>query len=1331
MKSSRLAVLLLAPLWAFGDAGIVPHEIGVKPFMEGFKWGQMTDTGYLDPSDKPCFNYYTPAQTNCGCVATALAQIMRHYRWPSADARVSAGEYLCAFGDTGVYYRVESRAFDWDKMPLNPAVPGTSENDRREIGHFVYDIAVSVGAQFAAPQGGTYASMVSAYMRLKDRYYFRSCEGVEFFGEHYPYDEDVLKKMVIPCCDYGSPVLLSVKSGEFRHEILVDGYGYDEKTNFVVHALMGSYGNGDGWFRPPHFFVGKQTFDEVCGGLYNILPKQKGTIVSGRVWGVNGDPVGNVPVTLVDSTGASWTTLSRDSDDGRGAYAFLVPNPGKCTVVASADGVVGSNEVEVVANASPQVDTATGDFYPDQKPTVGNVYGQDIRLEALPGVEIQTVEMPVIVGTDSNPYSISNLVAITCGTEGATVRYTTDGSDPTWASPEYEGPFVVCDSQTVTVKAKAWKEGWYASRIASGNFTAGDSHPVGDDYACPILIAGTNGVRTVARLANYGLEGWETIGYPHMIQACEGGGARGFPYYHTVWFKWTAPGSGRMKFFASNSSTNVAGAFVAVYTGDVERLACSPGESKDDKGKPVSPDVSTNVQVFVTGYSEHVDPLDCDYSEYTGEGTPLTGADRVEGSWCWLNYVDVDVEKGKTYRLVLMVPFDYKASTDPIVHDRDTSFYYLKWKGDLTDVELPDHGPEPVPTPVTRHFLTLDAVGGRNLGEVVRLVEEGDASDLPQSPSRDGYDFGGWYTNAADGVAYDVQSKLFVTAPTVVRARWKAMDYEIRYENVDREGPRSYAGPASYTIEDLVVLTDPEPPATRSNVHFDRWEPSGVIPVGSTGTVSFAAQWAIDMVTVTYDANGGTVGEASRTVTKGEPVGALPTPEFAGYDFAGWFNAVEGGDRVTAESVLPTSMTVYARWSPIVYKIAYELGGGVNAATNPTSYTVKCGEIVLADPIRDHYAFTGWIPDGGVIAGGSTNDRVFTATWQRVYPTLFDAAAVSDLSPNGATYNGFIGDESLGGTFTLVVKRPKAGATTAAAVLTKVDALTGNKVKLSGTVDVNTGNCSDGLAGLVLNATGVGGELDGQSVQGARDAAKAKDDDALGVMAGFDKKVAAVVFDGADGSRRMLTATFSKKGKVKVAGTVDGVKISGSAQMSVGDRCAVPFVWSKKGIRISFVLWFNRDATAHDVTGTGGDVRLVAFGDAKVPESGEYKLAMAEEDVRASVSGATNVMCEVVTTFDGKKFDAGNAAKVKYDKKTDTLTVDPPTGKDVSGLKLKYAKGSISGSFTIYEIDAVKGKLVKNKFTVSGVVVDGVGYGLATNKKLKAIPVKVSKFLGY
>ncbi len=62
-------------------------------------------------------------------------------------------------------------------------------------------------------------------------------------------------------------------------------------------------------------------------------------------------------------------------------------------------------------------------------------------------------------------------VLITCATEGATIRYTTDGYDPTINSTVYDGPVNI--SSTTMLKAQAFKFGWIDSSIASASYTIG------------------------------------------------------------------------------------------------------------------------------------------------------------------------------------------------------------------------------------------------------------------------------------------------------------------------------------------------------------------------------------------------------------------------------------------------------------------------------------------------------------------------------------------------------------------------------------------------------------------------------------------------------------------------------------------------------------------------------------------------------------------------------------------------------------------------------------------------------------------------------------------
>ena len=93
------------------------------------------------------------------------------------------------------------------------------------------------------------------------------------------------------------------------------------------------------------------------------------------------------------------------------------------------------------------------------------------------------------------------LVAITTATSGATIRYTLDGSTPTFTSKVFVYPFLV--TMTTTVKAKAFKAGYTASGVASTTYDVDASGatatplmvPAGGTYATgqTVTITGASG----------------------------------------------------------------------------------------------------------------------------------------------------------------------------------------------------------------------------------------------------------------------------------------------------------------------------------------------------------------------------------------------------------------------------------------------------------------------------------------------------------------------------------------------------------------------------------------------------------------------------------------------------------------------------------------------------------------------------------------------------------------------------------------------------------------------------------------------------------------------
>jgi len=81
-----------------------------------------------------------------------------------------------------------------------------------------------------------------------------------------------------------------------------------------------------------------------------------------------------------------------------------------------------------------------------------------------------TVQTPMIESAGKTFASASQTVTLSCETDGATIYYTIDGSEPSAANGRvYKGPFDIF--QTTTVKAIAVKDDWRDSAVVSATFT--------------------------------------------------------------------------------------------------------------------------------------------------------------------------------------------------------------------------------------------------------------------------------------------------------------------------------------------------------------------------------------------------------------------------------------------------------------------------------------------------------------------------------------------------------------------------------------------------------------------------------------------------------------------------------------------------------------------------------------------------------------------------------------------------------------------------------------------------------------------------------------------
>ena len=190
-------------------------------------------------------------------------------------------------------------------------------------------------------------------------------------------------------------------------------------------------------------------------------------------------------------------------------------------------------------------------------------------------------------------------------------------------------------------------------------------------------------------------------------------------------------------------------------------------------------------------------------------------------------------------------------------------------------------------------------------------------------PSRRGYGFLGWYTEKNGGTRIISDTIVTNQSPHTLYAHWQR----------DAGGYVSFNanGGTCATSSMLVTYDEPYgtlPVAYRDGYTFDGWFTalSGGSRVTEDTIVPFDtdltlyAHWTQEtskIYTVTFNPNGGSVSQNSKTVTNGSTYGSLPTPTRNGYTFDGWFTAANGGTIVTASTTvnLSANQTLYAHWT--------------------------------------------------------------------------------------------------------------------------------------------------------------------------------------------------------------------------------------------------------------------------------------------------------------------------------------------------------------------------------------------------------------------------------
>jgi len=308
----------------------------------------------------------------------------------------------------------------------------------------------------------------------------------------------------------------------------------------------------------------------------------------------------------------------------------------------------------------------------------------------------------------------------------------------------------------------------------------------------------------------------------------------------------------------------------------------------------------------------------------------------------------------------------------------------------------------------------LNGSGGKYSSS--QMIVDNNSVKLP-SPSRSGYTFKGY--SKSDGGNVDYSTDINNVEKINKKDIYAVYDINIYDIGYNLNGGSISGQKKNYNVEETFTLPQP----TKKGYDFSGWTGSNgntkqktvTVPKGTTGNLSYTANWNATTYSISYSMNGGSIS-GQKTSYNIEQTFTLPTPTRKGYNFTGWTgsNGSTKQKTVTVPKGTTGNLSYTANWSAISYSISYNLNGG-SISGQKTSYNIE-QSFTLPTPSRTGYTFTGWTGSNGstkqktvTVSKGTTGNLSYIANWQintfavDVNPIIHNVAYNSGL--NGFTFS--------------------------------------------------------------------------------------------------------------------------------------------------------------------------------------------------------------------------------------------------------------------------------------------------------------------------------------
>ena len=299
------------------------------------------------------------------------------------------------------------------------------------------------------------------------------------------------------------------------------------------------------------------------------------------------------------------------------------------------------------------------------------------------------------------------------------------------------------------------------------------------------------------------------------------------------------------------------------------------------------------------------------------------------------------------------------------------------------------------------HTLTLKNYDGKT----DKTVEARYEMSIPK-PTRAGYAFAGWYTDAKCTKEYKANMP---DQDLTLYAKWEAniVNYVVEHyqQNVQgdgytlKESSHARAAVDSEVTPEVMKYKGFEEPKTEK------------VTISGDGQTTVKYYYKRKVHTVTFDADSGTFAaekgeDDSKIVVTGRYGANITVPKAptrTGYQFLGWDEDVE-------MTIPDKDLTYKAQWLKMEYTLQFKTGEGTSVSPIKGNYGDKIN--APENPTRKGYIFKNWSENGKKVDNLPTTmpaeSHIYTAIWEReTYQITYDlnGGNMKSGEKNPTTYN--------------------------------------------------------------------------------------------------------------------------------------------------------------------------------------------------------------------------------------------------------------------------------------------------------------------------------------